>query len=155
MIDRRSLILGSVACLAVSPAEAAANVESLILKHTNAVRRRKGLHPLTSSPALQKAAANYAGVLARTGRFSHSADGTTIADRARKVGYRYRWLGENLAYRTNRADGGQMASLFVEGWMGSAGHRRNLLSRRAREIGVAVAVSQGRAYAVQFFGARR
>ncbi|MHA3916383.1 CAP domain-containing protein [Halovulum sp. GXIMD14793] len=155
MINRRSLILGSFACLTISPAQAAANVENLILQQTNAVRRQKGLPALRPSPALRKAAAGYSQVLARSGRFSHNADGTSISDRARKVGYRYKWLAENIAYRSHRADSNQLASLFVESWMNSAGHRRNLLSRKAREVGIGVSARGNRVYAVQFFGSPR
>jgi uncharacterized protein YkwD len=48
-------------------------------------------------------------------------------------GYRYRMAGENLAV------GYRSSSAVVDGWMGSPGHRANILKSGFEEIGLAVA----------------
>ena len=59
-----------------------------------------------------------------------------------------RAVGENVAY--GYADGTKVTA----GWMGSAGHRANILNARYRLIGVgATQDSDGRWYAAQVFGA--
>ncbi len=57
-------------------------------------------------------------------------DGSTPGDRAMRNGYSSRFVAENIAwgYRTPAA--------VVEGWMGSRGHRGNILDCRYTHIGV-------------------
>ena len=62
--------------------------------------------------------------------------------------YRFSWLSENIAY--NFED----AQAVVNGWMGSVGHRANILDPKVTQIGVAVKVaSDGSLYYCQVFGA--
>jgi hypothetical protein len=68
--------------------------------------------------------------------FAHvSPDGIRPFTWVRANGYRYRIVGENLAlgYRSGQAT--------VAGWMGSPGHRENILQRGFNEVGIAVAES--------------
>jgi len=123
-----------------------------IVDLTNAERIKVGLAPLAVSVPLMGAAEIHSGNMARLRVMSHTlpdADRPTLADRAAAVGYKYSWLGENIAY--NYAD----ADAVVAGWMASAGHRANILHASFSEIGVAIAYSaNGEPYYTQVFGRR-
>jgi uncharacterized protein YkwD len=74
----------------------------------------------------------------------------TLTDRARESGYPYAQLAENVAL------GYPSAESVVGGWMGSKGHRANILQRDAEETGIAIARSSaGGLYYCQVFGRRR
>lgn len=87
--------------------------------------------------------------------FEHiSPSGIGVADLSSQVGYEYILIGENLAMGNFKDD----ASL-VNAWMGSVGHRANILNAHYTDIGVAVGkgVFEGKDIwmAVQHFGAPR
>ncbi|NBD29359.1 MAG: CAP domain-containing protein [Alphaproteobacteria bacterium] len=93
------------------------------------LRVARGLSTLAEDPRLTAAARNYAGVMARTGHFSHTGpDGSSLSDRARAAGYPC-VRAENLAY------GPMTDAQVISSWMASPGHRRNILLRDAREFG--------------------
>src|SRR5262249_19787116 len=78
------------------------------------------------------------------------------ADRAKKHGYDYCLVLENIAYEYS-SDGfttDALAGALVKGWQESPGHRKNMLDPDVTETGVAVArrESTGYFYAVQMFG---
>ncbi|MEO1695276.1 MAG: CAP domain-containing protein, partial [Pseudomonadota bacterium] len=99
------------------------------------------LGALKRNKTLDRVAKRYARYLARTGKFSHTADGRQPAERARAGGYAYCQFAENLALngdsRGFRAR--QLARKAVTGWKNSPGHRRNMLQPHVTEIGVGVA----------------
>jgi len=105
---------------------------------------------------LTEAAQYFADYLARTSKFSHTADGQQPSDRAKKHGYDYCIVLENIAYEYNSSGFSteDLARRFVEGWKNSPGHRKNMLDADVTETGVAVARSEktGYYYAVQEFG---
>lgn len=133
-----------------------ARVEALILQRTNDFRRDRGLSALAPDAKLLAAARYFAGYMARTERYGHEADGQEPADRATRHGYDYCLVAENIAYQFSSADftTEDLASRNVEGWKGSAGHRKNMLSPHAVDTAVAVTrgAKSGRYYAVQMFG---
>jgi len=69
--------------------------------------------------------------------FQHSRipGGPTLATRLRRVAYRGLPYAENIAYDSD-AD----ATRIVAAWMGSPGHRSNILHPRLRYAGVGVAM---------------
>ncbi len=104
-----------------------------VLAHTNAQRYRNGMTLLDSDGELSHAAAMKMQDLFAHQYFAHvSPSGESISDLARRVGYTYLAVGENLAL-------GDFASSkeVVEAWMKSPGHRKNILSRTYSEIGIA------------------
>jgi uncharacterized protein YkwD len=116
---------------------AANTLEAQVLVHLNEVRRRHGLAPLRLSAPLTAAADAHSGAMARFGFFAHdSRDGTAFWKRVRHFygpgGYSTWSVGENLLWSTGSLD----AAAAVELWMKSAGHRRNILTARWREIGL-------------------
>jgi uncharacterized protein YkwD len=142
-----------------------AQAQSLDLSHaaeaivagSNGVRRANGLPSLSIESRLGKTARDFAEHLAKTDNLSHEADGRQPADRAKRHGYDYCMVAENIGYQF-RSDGfksvSQLSAGFVTGWENSPEHRRNLLDREATETGVGLARSAktGRHYAVQLFG---
>jgi uncharacterized protein YkwD len=102
----------------------------------NAERSARGLSRLTSDGQLGKAAQRYSASMVRQRFFDHvSPSGSTLDSRVRRGtsylrgGVRGWSLGENIAWGA-----GDHRS-----WMRSSGHRRNILDRRFRHIGIGVA----------------
>jgi len=70
------------------------------------------------------------------------------------TGYSFRHLAENIAWVETYEEEPYVAHRIIRGWMRSSGHRRNILDRKLTELGVGVAQSGNRRYAVQVFGTR-
>lgn len=104
-----------------------------ILTAINAERAKKGLSALSYSTRLQNAAQIHASDMARNGFFAHAgSNGSNSSDRVRASGYKSCVTAENLS------TGYPNAQAVVAGWMQSAGHRRNILHSRLRQLGVAI-----------------
>lgn len=109
----------------------------------NRERRKRGRPALRANRQLTIAAQEYSALMVRERFFGHvGPDGSTLTTRirqstrylARTSSYR---LGENLAWGSG---GRSTPRQIVRAWMRSPGHRRNVLDRRFREIGVGVVV---------------
>lgn len=136
-----------------------AQVEQLVRERTNDFRREHGLAALAPDAKLEAAARYFADYMARNDRYGHEADGKEPADRARRHGYDYCLVAENISYQYS-SEGfrtTELAQRYVEGWKGSPGHRKNMLAPAAIDTAVAVRRSEksGRYYAVQMFGRPR
>lgn len=122
-----------------------------VVELTNAERVRHGRRPLTVDGRLAAAAQVHSTDMVRRAFFAHeSPDGSQVWDRAVAAGYAYRKVAENIAA------GQRIADEVVRGWMGSPGHRANILDRDLTQIGVGRA--EGGSYGVywtQVFGAPR
>lgn len=130
-------------------------VSDEVVRLTNEFRAKQGRQKVKQNERLATTAREFAEFMARTGRYGHTADGNKPADRARKRGYAYCLVSENIAYQFN--SGGfkteELARAFTRGWIESPGHRRNMLNPDVLDTGVAVARSgSGTYYAVQMFG---
>jgi uncharacterized protein YkwD len=151
-----------IALAAVTTASAAAAdvdrdaVVEQVMREVNAFRHDEGRVALRPESHLAATAQDFAAFMARTGRFSHEADGHVPAQRAEQHGYAYCVVLENIAYeqRSPEFASGELAQRLVEGWKGSPSHRRNMLEPGVIETGVGLARSSGngRWYAVQLFG---
>lgn len=115
-------------------------VETAIVEMTNAFRRENKLGEVTPNPVLAKAARDYAAYLARSGAFSHTADGREPSARAESAGYAFCQIGENLALNLDSRgfESRSLAGQAFEGWKNSPGHRKNMLTPHVVEIGVGV-----------------
>lgn len=133
-----------------------AETAHLVVEHTNQLRADNGLPATQRNGQLDAAAAEFAAFMARTGRYSHEADGRQPAQRARAHGYDYCMVAENIAYQYSSAGFAteELARGLFEDWADSPGHRHNMLNAGATETGVGLARSaaSGRYYAVQMFG---
>ncbi len=131
--------------------------EAAIVEMTNAFRAENKLAPVRPNPKLAAAARAYAKTLTGYAALSHTADGTTPADRILRAGYRYCQVGENLAtlLDTRGFTADEYARRAVQGWEDSPGHRQNMLMPHVTETGVAVVRSSPtvpKYIAVQLFG---
>ena len=133
------------------------DAEARINERTGAFRGEEGRDSLAlNSAALQEAAESFAAFMARTGKYGHTADGRTPAQRAKAAGYDYCTVRENIAWYESSADvtADDLVETFFTGWKESPGHRKNMLARDVGETVVAIARSEdtGRYFAVQLFG---
>ena len=146
-------------CASAAPARPdLSQVEHLVVEGTNTFREAESRTVLRTSPKLQKAAADFAELMARTGEFEHTAGGTTLVSRVKAAGYDYCRVAENIARHWSTAGftTRDLAGHLVEGWKNSPGHRKNMLQPDVIETGVAIAHRRldGREYfySVQLFG---
>ena len=104
----------------------------------NRVRRGRGLAPVRAHRGLTRMAGSYARAMVARGFFSHTTPaGTTLGARLRAAGYRGRSAGEVLAWGEGRYASPRAA---VRSWLHSPPHRRVLLGRSYRDVGVGVAL---------------
>jgi uncharacterized protein YkwD len=132
-------------------------VARLVAAGIDAAREKAQRKPLVPDARLAPAAQSFADFLARTDRLDHDADGSDPGKRMRAAGYSWCRYAENIAYEFNSRgfDSDALAQALVADWLGSAGHRRNLMDERMRDTGVGIAQSKKtkRWYGVQVFGA--
>jgi uncharacterized protein YkwD len=104
----------------------------IVVSLTNQERAKVGLPPLKENPLLDQAAAAHAQAMADGDFLAHDdpRTKTTPADRVTKTGYHWTVVAENIEA------GPERPAEAVSGWMRSPGHRANILSPQAREIGV-------------------
>lgn len=152
-----------------------------LLAWANYERCRKGLRELVANPGLRKAAGTHSAWMARTGRLSHTstvAGQQKLKGRLRSNGVSFRTGAENIAqwerfqfptgqfrvlnaarcrYATQAGRAipphsyGSLAQAVVQGWMGSSGHRRNLLNRRITSAGGGLAVDRAGGHCGRIF----
>lgn len=133
-----ALLAGLLPAAASAGTEAADELEAPILRELNRVRAEHRLPLLRASRPLARAADFHAFSMASRGYFSHaSANGTSFDRRVARfypVGGRAYWaVAENLLWASPTITPRRAVQL----WMASPGHRRNILSPRYRELGVA------------------
>lgn len=134
------LILPARPANAVAAGARLDSTERKVIRLVNQIRARHGLRRLKVSPALATAAGVHSGDMVARDFFGHaSSDGTSMSTRVRRY-TGARWVGENLAIvtRRNRASAGRV----VQMWMNSPGHRKVLLARSSRRIGVGKCTGQ-------------
>jgi uncharacterized protein YkwD len=110
-----------------------------VVAEINAVREQHGLKPLRLIRTLSSAAGQHSSEMGTRGYFSHdSADGTSFWKRVEgyyhSSGYRYWSVGENLLWSSGTLN----PETAVTMWMNSAPHRKNLLDRNWRQVGLSV-----------------
>lgn len=126
---------------------APAGWEGEIARMTNAERSTRGLGQLTFDDTLSDIARKHSEDMIRRNFFDHkNPDGAQPSDRARKAGYSFRMMGENIAA------GQPDTASVMSAWMKSTGHRQNILTKGYEKIGVGIArTSQGTPYWTQMF----
>lgn len=102
----------------------------LLLTPTNAARMREGVPPLLSHALLNQAAQAHAVAMASGGYFDHiDNEGRGVGERLLKVGYNYRWCGENISAGKSNADD------VIAWWLSSDSHRDNILKPEFTDVG--------------------
>ena len=155
-----NIFAGLLLACGVAEARVDANeVERIVVEDTNEFRQENGLATTRPAAGLRRTAEDFAAYMARTDNYGHEADGRTPGERARRKGYDWCRVSENISYQwsSHDFDTEELARRLVTGWKKSPGHRRNMLDPRVTETAVAVARSSrsGRYYAVQLFGQPR
>ena len=144
---RRLFILLFVASWLIAIADAQ-GVQADLLRRVNSLRQSHGLSGYTPHSALNAAAANHAGWLARTGVNSHyQEDGAGPKSRAANAGYSSNWVSENYYFGLNAT-----AERAWNFWLNSPGHYAGLVSPYYDNIGIAAASASGRTAYVLVFG---
>jgi uncharacterized protein YkwD len=128
-----------------------ADYEQRVVELVNLERANVGLPPLKLNEDLGYSARYHAKDMQDENYFNHdSYDGSTlVCNWGQRISLFYsNWwaLGENIAVGYDTPE----SVMSEEGWMGSAGHKSNILNTNYREIGVGYYHS----YWVQDFGAR-
>ena len=104
--------------------------ESSLLTAMNEVRLANGVQPLRADTRLERAARAHSSKMLRTGTFYHGAFNARI----RRTGVHAPRVGENLAWGQGEL-GSPLQTLQL--WLNSPPHRKNLLARRWRDLGIA------------------
>lgn len=139
------------AAATVAPLDATpVSAEHEVFRLTNEERAEAGLHALTWDDALFQSARGHSLDMATNNYFEHDGqDGRDPSQRMLDAGYAFIPYGENIAY------GYPTPEAVVAGWMGSTGHRNNILNASACDLGVGLAThdnTHGRSYWTQNFG---
>ncbi|GHJ57716.1 hypothetical protein NOK12_02350 [Nocardioides sp. OK12] len=134
-------VVGGVAAPTTAHAAGAAAYEKSVHKKTNVQRTKRDLVGLRKQKCVQRFADRQARRMADQERMFHQDLGPVLekCDLSR--------VAENVAY------GYSSGKAVVKGWMGSPGHRANILDGRFRLLGVGARQSaDGTWYAAQVFG---
>lgn len=124
---------------------AAPTAADQVVTLVNAERAAAGCPPLAVSDALTTAAQGHSDDMSANDYFSHtSLDGSTASDRAEAAGFTGTALGENIAA------GQRTPQDVMAAWMGSDGHRANILNCGYTVIGVGL--NEDGWYWTQMFG---
>ena len=99
----------------------------------NQERATASLPALTYNDPLAQVAYDHSWDMDKRDFFDHvNPDGDDPFDRMTNQGVSYSWAGENIAA------GQSTAASVMAAWMGSSGHRDNILSSNFTEIGIGV-----------------
>lgn len=126
----KTQILATAMLLLTSPLVRAQEAEALAA--INAHRAAQGCTALTVNAQLQAAAEQHARNMAEQDFFGHKGkDGSKFSHRLKAQGYRGLNMAENIAA------GQKSGAAVVADWMGSSGHRTNILNCGYSETGIA------------------
>jgi uncharacterized protein YkwD len=114
-----------------------------VIELINVQRTARGLAPLVVNAKLNSAAMNHSIDMARNDFMSHSgSNGSTLGQRVTSAGYAWAFVAENIAAGYDTPDE------VVAAWMDSSGHRANILSATATEVGVGVLTNSNSTYGI-------
>ena len=109
------------------------DAEDQVLAAVNKARAGAGCSALTVNAKLVAAAKGHAKAMAERNFFGHaSKNGGKFSSRIKALGYRFSKVAENIGAGQSSAAG------ILKDWLGSAGHRKNILDCALTETGIAV-----------------
>lgn len=122
------------------------NTKGAVLEWINVIRKRQNKSPIVLDPDLNKFAQHYADLMADKNFISHiSPTGQSFASRVKTWGLDGE-VGENLSYGSN-------FPIALAGLENSASHRKNILEKKWRKVGIGIAQNKkGDYYVSQVFG---
>ncbi len=143
-------------------------IEKWVIEFTNEERISAGLQPFRHDAAISDIARSHSENMARLGLLSHDIRGKDPTDRALTAGYNCRayrgdgsysyglseniaehpkvtqWMGIGSSYSPvdYSSNAEEAARGLVQVWMRSSGHRKNILDKDSRRIGVGIAIQE-------------
>jgi uncharacterized protein YkwD len=133
---------GGVAALAPGHRYCPGASVAAVVSRVNAARRRAGVRPLVADARLARIARGRSAAMAARRTLSHRGWSRAL----REAGVTGAVIGENVAYSYTTA------AAVMRSWLGSAGHRANILLPRFRRIGVGCVIDgAGRRWWTQDF----
>ena len=132
-------------------------IEIRIFDLTNKMRRENGVHELKLEDTLGDIARRHSDDMIQRNFFSHdNPDGLSPEDRIciehrRLIGITGENIWESSGY--DLSDSRQIAEMVMTDWMGSPGHRRNILDPEYNRLGVGVSFKDGELRVTQNFAA--
>lgn len=150
-----TIVLGLIAPMLVNAAPAEArraapvknrtaiehSIQNSVLKLINKQRKAHHLKPLKMDKKLKKAARRHNAEMARANRMSHKLPGeSALGRRIDRAGYNWGAIAENVGWNSAMNRGGvlELQKLMYNEKAPADGHRRNILSRSYRNVGVDV-----------------
>lgn len=126
-------------------------ISGTLIDLTNIERSFSNANQLTVNPLLEQAAYLKAKDMAQKNYFAHiSPEGITPWHWFKEVGYDFIYAGENLAVNFTNSNA------LHQAWLNSYTHRRNILNKNFKEIGIGIAegIYKGEkaVFVVQLFG---
>ena len=122
--------------------------EKAILDLTNQAREKAKLAPLKPHPVLCQMARAHSKNMAMQEKLAHELDGKDPGKRAQDAGYKFAYLGENIA-----AGDDLSAAEAFKLWMNSPQHKDNMLKPEFNQIGIGIYKNdKGQVYYTQVFG---
>jgi uncharacterized protein YkwD len=116
-----------------APSPALADAVQSVLADVNAIRAKAGCGPLKLNKALMATAEAHARNMAEDDFFGHrDKAGKGFPARIRAQGYPLSLAAENIAA------GQKTPEKAVQAWIGSPGHRKNIMNCKFRETGIAM-----------------
>ena len=117
-----------------------------VLDLVNTERTSRGLDPVVASAGAAQAAYGHAYDMEVRGFFDHTnPSGEGPPSRLARAGVSFSGWGENIA------EGQPTPAAVMDAWMGSSGHRQNILNPSFRRLGVGVRLTAGGPFWVQDF----
>jgi uncharacterized protein YkwD len=116
--------------------------ESTLANLINSERSKAGVRTLVLNDNASAVARDWAKTMANQNRLYHNPN--LRRDIENRVGRGWRMLGENVAYNPSIND-------MHRRFMGSSGHRANILNRSYTHLGVGVVAKNGQFWAAQVF----
>lgn len=133
----------------------ARQLERAVFETVNQIREENRLRRLVWSEKAAQAARLHSANMAFSGFFSHrDMNNHHVSERVSAAGIDdWEMVGENIAYNSGFEN---PAGRALNGWLNSAGHRRNILRGNWRETGIGIAVSRsGKFFFTQVFLKRK
>jgi uncharacterized protein YkwD len=149
VLTSASLLLAAPATARACPNEGATPPEltadmarEAVICLINEERNRHGAGKLRSDPRLQRAAQSHSDAMNAGNFFDHNQpNGSSPLERIQNTGYISGASSWGIAENIRWGSGGQASPrMAVSRWMASGAHRRSMLSKRYRQVGVGVAI---------------
>ncbi len=135
-----------------------ARLNACVFYLTNELRAKRGIKTLGYVPGLEIAAWQHARLMAEKDFFSHrnkkDKSRKEPSDRARLAGIENPSIAENIAKRWNYGNDLtylETADAFIQQWLNSDGHRENIYSSKALQLGCGIFIQGNDYLAVQCF----